>query len=244
MQLEFQADDDPGLEQRTIALLLLVLFVVSLGAGALVALATRAWAAPVADSLVGPVPKGFWYLSRASGVVAYALVWYSMALGLLITNRLARFWPGGPAAYELHGHVSLLGLAFSVFHALVLLGDPKIDANVVPLLVPFGGIVYRPVWIVMGQVGLYLMAIVALTFYLRRWIGKRTWRAVHSASFLVFGLVLAHGMFSGPDSGQTWAQGMYWFTGASILCLTAYRLIIARLRPARKRKGQVSAPSS
>jgi predicted ferric reductase len=233
LRVEFQVDEDPGLEQRAIALLLLVLFVASLTGGALVALAARAWVPPVADSIVGPVPRGFWYLSRASGVVAYGLVWYSMALGLLITNRLARFWPGGPAAYELHGHVSLLGLGFSVFHMLVLLGDPKINSNLVPLLVPFGGIAYRPLWIAVGQMGLYLMAVVAVSFYLRRWIGKRAWRAVHSASFLVFAL----GVFTGPDSNQTWAQAMYWFTGASLLCLTAYRVVVSRLRSSKTRKA-------
>jgi len=57
------------------------------------------------------------------------------------------------------------------------------------------------------------MAIVTLTFYVRRWIGKRAWRVVHFASFLVFAFVLAHGLFAGPDSRQMWAQGMYCSAG-------------------------------
>ena len=40
-----------------------------------------------------------------------------MALGLGITNKMARLWPGAPAAFALHEYVSLLGLAFAVFHA-------------------------------------------------------------------------------------------------------------------------------
>jgi len=83
----------------------------------------------------GAGATGFWYLSRASGVVAYALVWYSMALGLLITTGW-RASAGRPATFDLHTHVSLLGLGFSIFHMLVLLGDPKIHSNVNLLLVP------------------------------------------------------------------------------------------------------------
>jgi hypothetical protein len=77
----------------------------------------------LSGSLVWDAPKGYWYLSRASAWMAFALLWLSMALGLLITNRLARVWPGGPNAFDLHQHVSLLALAFSLFHALILLGD-------------------------------------------------------------------------------------------------------------------------
>src|ERR1700741_2746129 len=97
-----------SVEQRAIALLLILLFIASVGAGALAALIIKSWTPNLHISLLGPSPKGYWYLSRASGVVAYALLWYSMALGLLITNKLARIWPGGVSAFDLHQHVSLL----------------------------------------------------------------------------------------------------------------------------------------
>src|SRR6266540_1369678 len=51
-----------------------------------------------------------WYLSRASAFVAYILLWLSMALGLSITNRMARVSPGGPIVGDLHEHASLLGV--------------------------------------------------------------------------------------------------------------------------------------
>lgn len=219
-----------SVEQRAIALLLVLLFFVSIGAGALVALTVQDWTPNLHISLFGPSPKGYWYLSRASGVVAYALLWYSMALGLLITNKLARIWPGGVSAFDLHQHVSLLGLGFSIFHVLVLLGDPKIQFNLLSLLVPFGGISYRPFWIAMGQIGLYVLAIVTLSFYVRRWIGKRTWKLIHYVSFALFAFVLLHSLFAGPDSDELWARGMYWFTGASIACLTVYRVWVSGVR--------------
>ena len=86
-----------------------------------------------------------WYLSRASAFVAYVLLWWSMVLGLSITNRLARLWPGGPAAADLHEHASLLGLAFGLLHALVLLGDAYIGYTLPQILIPFASVSYEPV---------------------------------------------------------------------------------------------------
>jgi hypothetical protein len=52
-----------------------------------------AWLPGLSDSILGAQP-GLWYLSRLSGIVAFTLLWLSMLWGLLVTNRLARQWPG------------------------------------------------------------------------------------------------------------------------------------------------------
>jgi hypothetical protein len=75
----------------------------------------------MATSLTGESPKVYWYLSRATAFVSLSILWISMALGLGISNKLARLWPGAPAAFAIHEYVSLLGLAFALFHALILL---------------------------------------------------------------------------------------------------------------------------
>jgi predicted ferric reductase len=166
-----------------------------------------------------------WYLSRASAFVAYVLLWWSMVLGLSITNRLARLWPGGPAAADLHEHASLLGLAFGLLHALVLLGDAYIGYTLPQILIPFASVSYEPVWVGLGQISLYLMVLVTFTFYVRRWIGARAWRTIHYLSFVVFVLALLHGVFSGTDSSLPWAYWMYVGTSASVLGMTIYRSV-------------------
>jgi len=168
-----------------------------------------------------------WYLSRASAFVAYVLLWWSMILGLSITNRLARLWPSGPAAADLHEHASLLGLGFALLHALVLLGDAYIGYTLPQILIPFAGS-YQTLWVGLGQIGLYLMALVTFSFYVRRWIGANTWRTIHYLSFGLFVLALLHGVFSGTDSSLPWAIWMYVGTGASVLAMTIYRIIVRR----------------
>lgn len=196
---------------------------------AIVALvAFQAWLPGLSESLLGPKPRAYWYLARASGLAAFALLWGSMVLGLATTTRLSRVWPGAPAGVDLHQYTGLLGLLFALFHGGILVGDRYIGFTVGQLLVPFAGAQYRPLWIGLGQVGFYLLALVWLSFYARRTIGHRWWRAIHYLSFLVFLLALVHGVFGGTDSGTLWVRWLYWASAGSVLWLTIYRVLLAR----------------
>lgn len=184
-----------------------------------------AWLPGLSESLLGAEPKAYWYLARSSAFVAYLLLWLAMVFGLLITNKLARAWPGGPTAFELHQHASLLGLAFALFHGLILLGDTYLQSSLAQVLTPFGYSGYEPFWVGLGQLAFYGLAIVGLSFYVKDRIGRNAWRALHFVSFLVFALALAHGIWSGSDSQSDVARALYWSTGASILFLTIYRVL-------------------
>ena len=203
-------------------------------AGALLAIfILPAWLPGLKYSLDGVAPKAYWYMARASAMVAYALVWISMVLGVMMTNKLARIWPGGPVAYDLHQYASLLGLAFGLFHGLILLGDHFIGYSLAQVLVPFAGETYRPQWVGLGQVSFYLLAIVSLSFYIRRLIGPRQWRLIHILSFAAFFLALIHGIFTGADSGIAAIRWLYWTTGGSLLFLTLYRILVTAFPPTR-----------
>jgi DMSO/TMAO reductase YedYZ heme-binding membrane subunit len=168
-----------------------------------------------------------WNLSRAAAFMAYLLLWWSMLLGLSITNRLARLWPGGPTAGELHEQAGLLGLGFTAIHGLALLGDQYISFTLPQLLIPFASS-YAPLWVGLGQIGLILMALVTSSFYVRRQIGAKTWRKLHYLSFAVFVLALLHGLFSGSDSGTLWALALYLISGVSVVGMTIYRIMAPR----------------
>ncbi len=195
------------------------------------------WLPNLAFSVSGADPKAYWYLARATAFISLSLLWVSMALGLGMTNKAARLWPGTPAAFAIHEYVSLLGLAFAVFHALILLGDHYIKFTLAPVLMPFATIGYQPFWVGLGQLGFYLWAIVALSFYIRKTIGQKTWRLLHYASFAMYMMGLFHGLFSGTDSTAGWAQTYYWFSFGSLLFLFVVRVIgtvIDKLFPANK----------
>ena len=80
-----------------------LMFLVAMTVGLLVAvLILPSWLPNMSFSLSGDTPKAYWYLSRATAFVSLSLLWLSMALGLSITNKMARLWPGAPAAFALH----------------------------------------------------------------------------------------------------------------------------------------------
>ena len=205
-----------------------LLFMMAMAVGLLVAVVLLpTWMPNLAFSLGGAEPKAYWYLSRATAFVSLSLLWVSMALGLGVTNKMARFWPGAPATFAIHEYVSLLGLAFAMFHALVILGDKYISFTLTQILIPFSTLDYKPFWVGLGQVGFYTWAIVALSFYIRSTIGQKTWRLLHYLSFGMYLLALFHGIFSGTDSSAAWAQQYYWFSGASLLFLVFVRILNA-----------------
>ncbi len=189
------------------------------------------WGANFAASIIGSNPKGYWYLSRASAFVALGLLWVSMMLGLLITDRVARSWPGAPAAFALHEFVSLLGLAFAMFHALILLGDHYINYKLAQILMPFGSINYHPTWVGLGQIGFYVWAIISATFYVRQLIGSKAWKYIHYASFFNFIIAVLHGIASGTDTSVGAAQAFYWVLGGSVLFLTVFRVVAGLAQP-------------
>jgi len=204
------------------------------------------WLPNMAFSLSGSYPKAYWYLSRGTAFVSLSLLWISMALGLGITNKMARLWPGAPAAFAIHEYVSLLGLAFAIFHAFVILGDHYINFTLLQLLIPFATVDYRPFWVGIGQISLYIWAIVSFSFYVRAQIGQKTWRVLHYASFLLYMLGLLHGLFSGTDTSAGWAQHYYWISGGSLLFLFIYRVlsgIVDSLFPPKKKATPVPRPT-
>ncbi|RME46218.1 MAG: hypothetical protein D6791_08960 [Chloroflexi bacterium] len=216
----------------TVALESAILLLLGAALGALFAVvAAPQWVPGLAESLTGSSPKAYWYLARGSGLVAYWLLWLSVALGLAVTNKLSRVWPGGPAAVDLHQFTSLLALAFAVFHALILLGDHYIGYTLTRVLVPFASTDYRPIWVGLGQVGFYLAVPVAFSFYARRRIGYRAWRLLHYGSFAVYLLVTAHGLGAGTDAETPAIVGYYGLTGLFIYFLTVYRILVSVQRP-------------
>jgi predicted ferric reductase len=203
---------------------LLIMFAMIVGLF-LAILVLPTWLPNMATSLTGADPKVYWYLSRATAFVSLSILWLSMALGLGITNKMARLWPGAPAAFAVHEYVSLLGLTFALFHALILLGDRYINFTVSQIFIPFSTTDYRPTWTGIGQLGFYLWLIVTLSFYVRSQIGQKTWRALHYLSFALYIMGLVHGLFGGTDSTANWAWWYYWISGGSLLFLLIYRIV-------------------
>jgi predicted ferric reductase len=138
---------------------------------------------------------------------------------------MARVWPGGPTAFDLHQFTSLLGLAFALFHGIILLGDQYINYTPLQLLVPFGSINYQQFWVGFGQLAFYALIPITFSFYVRRQISSGVWRAIHYGSFIAFSMITLHALLAGSDTTNWMMLGIYATTGAAVIFLTVYRML-------------------
>jgi len=165
--------------------------------------------------------EGTWYLIRAAGLVAYLLLWLSTVWGLAVASKIFDPLLHRAFTFETHEWLSLLAVGFTVLHVGALLFDRYLPFSISEVVVPFTGS-YRPVWVGAGVIGMYLTLLVTVTFYLRRQIGQKTFRAIHLFSFAGYASVTVHSLFSGTDSSLLSAKLIYATSALVVLGLTLW----------------------
>lgn len=205
-------------------------------AGVLVTLFTVAifLASPFAVGFTGKLTDLFalssenvtWYVIRSAGITAYLLLWLSTVWGLAVPTKIFDRHLNGNFTFDFHKFISLLSLGFLGLHIFVLLVDNYLPFSVAQIFVPFAS-PYRPVWVGIGTIALYLILLVTITFYLRNKIGMKAFRLIHYTSLLAYLGATAHAFFSGTDSSLIAAWMMYGVTFLVVAFLTVYWVYMA-----------------
>ncbi len=164
-----------------------------------------------------------WYVARAAAITAYVLLTGSLLLGLSITAKTQARGLNRADAFALHEFLSWLAWGFVGLHVAGLRIDTFQPFSHIDVLVPFASS-YRTGAVALGIIGLYLLAILVTSFYIRQRIGHRTWRAIHFGSFLLFVVATLHGILAGSSSGTPAMQLVYLFSGGSVALLLLYRI--------------------
>jgi predicted ferric reductase len=181
-----------------------------------------------------------WYITRAAGWVAYFLLWFSTVWGLAIPTKFFERFLSPTFAVDFHEYISLLTIGFVILHVGVLLIDQYLPFSITQILVPFIS-PYRPVWVGLGVLGFYLTLLVTITFYLRKKIGQKKFKSIHTLSLVGYLGVMLHAFFAGSDSSLSAAKLIYMLTFMVIVFLTSYWLINAR--QLKKEKDSRALPS-
>jgi predicted ferric reductase len=181
-----------------------------------------------------------WYIERAGGILAYALLSGSVILGLTLSGRAQP--PGWPrfAVEDVHRFVGMLAGIFILVHAGALLVDRYLPFSLSQILVP-GTSPYRPVSVAFGVIAAELLLALALTNRYRKSLPHRFWRRAHYLNFAVWLLGLAHGLAAGTDRATIWALALYIGTAAVVAGLTAGRFTDTLTA---WKNAQLSRPSS
>jgi sulfoxide reductase heme-binding subunit YedZ len=173
-------------------------------------------------------PHLFWITSRAAGIVALILASLAVSLGLLMSTKLLR--RRGPDLLAFHEVLSMSTLAAITVHGLTLLGDKYMHPSLVDIAVPFAS-GYRTFWTSLGIIGGWGLALLGLSFYLRRYIGAVRWRKLHRLTAVMWLAGLAHALGEGTDAGQIWFLVMLALVVVPALLLLAARTLRVKPRP-------------
>ncbi|MCB8965784.1 MAG: ferric reductase-like transmembrane domain-containing protein [Chloroflexota bacterium] len=165
-----------------------------------------------------------WYLVRSSGTVAYLFLAASTIWGLFISSKFLKEIVPGQLTLAMHNYLSWNAIGLTILHAVLLLFTGFMDYTVLNLLIPFTG-PYSPFWVGIGIIGMYLMILTTLTFYVRSRIKYKTFHAIHYLTYAAFVMALLHSWFAGTDSVAL--ETLYLVTGLLVFFLTAYRVLSA-----------------
>jgi sulfoxide reductase heme-binding subunit YedZ len=165
----------------------------------------------------------WWFVTRAAGLIAYLLLWFSTVWGLAVPSKLVAPFLEQTYTFDFHQFISLLSIVFSVLHIIVLMVDQYLPFTIWQVLIPFLA-PYRPFWVGVGVISFYMILLVTITFYLRSRIGMSAFRSIHELSLVGYLGVTLHGLFAGTDGALPGMQIIYLGGGLVVTILTFHWL--------------------
>ena len=177
----------------------------------------------VASSAVNLHPQFWWWVSRATGIVAWLGATAAVVWGLAVSGRLVRRRRLPAWMLDLHRYLGTLTLAFLALHLVSLVLDSYVDFDLRSLFVPMAS-TWKPGPVAWGIVALYGIVVVQVTSWAMHWIPRRVWHGIHQLSFVVFVTATVHAVTSGTDRANP-AFSIMIVAGCSVVVtLTALRL--------------------
>ena len=172
-------------------------------------------------------PRLWWWLSRASGIVAWVVVSAAVVWGLLASTKMIRR-RGMPAwILDLHRYLGTLTIVFVAIHIGSIWADSFVKFTPRQLFVPLAA-TWRPHAVAWGIVSTYLLVAIQTTSWAMRRLPRRVWHRVHMLSIPMIVIATVHGLLAGSDRGNRAIQWGALVVLAAILFLLAVRLMSPR----------------
>ena len=178
----------------------------------------------------------WWFVARASGIVAWVLITASVLWGLSVSIRLTRS-PKPAWMLDLHRFLGGLAVAFTGVHLAGLVADSYVHFGPSELLIPFAS-AWKPGPVAWGIVAMYLLLAVELSSLAMRRLPRKLWHAVHFSSYLIFALVTIHMFAAGSEAGDPALQWTALVSVAAVGFLTIVRILAPRRAAAQSVDAQ------
>ena len=183
-------------------------------------------------------PQFWWYLTRASGIIAWLALTATVIWGILLStkafpNRRRSAW-----LLALHRWLAGMMLSFLAIHLVSLIADSYVSFGLADVAIPYASD-WKPGAVAFGVVAMWLLVAVQLTSLAMRRLPRRLWRIVHLLSYVAFWLTSMHAAFAGTDATSWLYRGG---AAASILAVAwALMYRVANRRAVRRAERLTAA---
>lgn len=167
-----------------------------------------------------------WWAARAFGFVGYVALWVAMLSGVLIGAKGVDGVIDRKVLLDIHQQWTLAAVLATAAHVLAVITNPHAGVGLVGSLVPFASPSMTAA-IGLGVVAFWMLALVAVSSWLRTRVPYAAWRAVHALAFGAFILALIHSAASGTDSATRIAQWLYVSSGSIVAGAVTVRMLFA-----------------
>lgn len=187
-------------------------------------------------------PHLWWYISRASAIIAWALMTASVVWGILLSTRVMRRVDNPAWLQDLHRFLGGTMLIMVGLHMVSLMFDKWLAFSPGEVLLPFATD-FKPLPVALGILAFYLLVAVQGSSLLMNRLPRKFWKGVHYSSFVALILISFHAGFTGTDVGSLW----YKIVAVSLIAVVAISVIIristgTATRPARRIDAKRAAP--
>ncbi|WP_341952926.1 2Fe-2S iron-sulfur cluster-binding protein [Salinibacterium sp. TMP30] len=183
-------------------------------------------------------PHFWWYVTRASAILAWVIMTAAVLWGILLSTRVFRGADNPAWLQDLHRYLGGTALVLTLIHMVSLMLDPWLAMPLDQLLIPLIA-EYRPLPVALGIVSFYVLVVVQLTSLVMNRLPRRFWKAVHYLSYVAVLAVALHGAFAGTDAGEIWYQLV-----ATVVVTASVLALVVRIVMARRRRPAPSATTA
>ena len=187
---------------------------------------------------MSPVSPFWWYMSRASGIVAWSLLAGSVLWGLLLSTRVFDRRPSLRWLIDLHRFLGGTAVVFVGFHVGSIIADSYVHFGAADVLVPMAA-KWHPLAVAWGVAAMWLMLAVEVSSLLMRHLSRRLWHAVHMLSYALFVSATVHAFAAGPDTRHQLFESVCVAVVTILALLTVVRATMTRGKAGRPRRVPV-----
>lgn len=172
-------------------------------------------------------PQIWWYIARASGIIAWLFITASVLWGILLSTKLFPAHRRPAWLLDFHRGLGALSVLFLLTHVGALIADNYVHFDIVDIVVPFAS-EWKTWQVALGVFAFWGVVLVEFSSLAMKHLPKKLWRGIHFTSYLTFLLTSFHGTFAGTDATNKMYVATTIVTTVALVVAVSYRIATRR----------------